>query len=61
MSLVNLEIIKEMDKIEKTLETKMNYSPDNFPYPFSGSTSYIADSRPPTERLINLFSNINPI
>ena len=42
-----------MDKIEKTLDTKMNYSPDNFPYPFSGTTSYIADSRPPTERLIN--------
>jgi len=42
-----------MDKIEQTLDNQMDYSPEKFPYPFSGTTSYISDSRTPSERLIN--------
>jgi len=42
-----------MDKIEHTHDTQMDYSPGKFPYPFTGTTSYMADSRPPSERLIN--------
>ena len=43
----------EMDRMEQTINTDMNFNPENFPYPFSGASSYNGESRPPSDRLIN--------